>query len=343
MFFPRCNSVVCVFISLANLDLGIETCFYDGMDDYAKVWLQLIFPIYMFLLVYLLIIGSRYSSRIQRLTAQRALPVLATLLLLSYTKILLITCRVLFFFSCIVYLPGKYVKHTWSVDTGIELFGARFSIIFVVCFVLFIILLPFNILLLFARTLSRFRLINYFKPLLDVYCGPYKDKYYFWTGFYLLMRAIFFGLSAFDRRINLTCGIILLGVLLCVQGIGHPFKYKLTNIQESFILLNLLSVYVAAHYSNNKVGAELKIVQFLIISIFIYFTIIITCNCLMSTCGKTIKKKAHWITTLWKSNTVTVKRENIFKSLVTNQTSIDTTNRSYSEFREPLLALETFT
>ena len=65
MFFPKCNSVVCVLISLANLDLGIETCFYDGMDDYAKMWLQLVFPIYLFLISYSLIIGSRYSSRIQ--------------------------------------------------------------------------------------------------------------------------------------------------------------------------------------------------------------------------------------------------------------------------------------
>ena len=32
-----------VFISFVNLDLGIESCFYNGMDGYAKVWLQL-FP-----------------------------------------------------------------------------------------------------------------------------------------------------------------------------------------------------------------------------------------------------------------------------------------------------------
>ena len=62
MFFPKCNSVACVLISLANLDLGIETCFYDGMNNYAKMWLQLAFPIYLFIIAYSLIIGSRYSS-----------------------------------------------------------------------------------------------------------------------------------------------------------------------------------------------------------------------------------------------------------------------------------------
>ena len=27
--------------------LGIQTCFYNGMDDYAKMWLQLAFPFYL--------------------------------------------------------------------------------------------------------------------------------------------------------------------------------------------------------------------------------------------------------------------------------------------------------
>ena len=33
-----------VFISLVNLDLGIKTCFYNGIDSYAKKWLHLFSP-----------------------------------------------------------------------------------------------------------------------------------------------------------------------------------------------------------------------------------------------------------------------------------------------------------
>ena len=87
---------VYTFISLANLDLGIQTCFYNGMDDYTKMWLQLAFPFYIILIATLLIITSRYSDKVQRLTARRALPVLATLFLLSYTKILRTVSSVLF-------------------------------------------------------------------------------------------------------------------------------------------------------------------------------------------------------------------------------------------------------
>ena len=87
------------FISLANLDLGIQICFYNGMDDYAKMWLQLVFPFYLILIATLIIITSRYSITVQRLTARRALPVLATLFLLSYTKILRTVPSVLFSYS----------------------------------------------------------------------------------------------------------------------------------------------------------------------------------------------------------------------------------------------------
>ena len=340
MFFPKCNSVECVLISLANLDLGIETCFYDGMDDYAKMWLQLAFPIYLFLIAHLLITGSRYSSRIQKLTAHRALPVLATLLLLSYTKILLTVCRVLFFYSTIVSLPGNHVKYTWSVDTSIDLFGVKFSILFATCLILFIILLPFNILLLFIRKLSCFKYINKFKPLLDVYCGPYKDKYYYWTGLMLFMRTIFFGLSAFDRWISLSGGTILLGMLLCIQGIVHPFKCKFSNIQESFILLDLLCIYVVANYNNSNADVESHIVKFLIFIVFVYYVIFIIYHYLMSSCGKPIRTKLRWIIILLISYIPKWKKHS--KLLEVNKSSCNVVDDSYNEFQEPLLELDLY-
>ena len=39
-------NILTVFVSWLNLDLGIETCFYDGMDSYAKVLLQLVYNPY---------------------------------------------------------------------------------------------------------------------------------------------------------------------------------------------------------------------------------------------------------------------------------------------------------
>ena len=48
IFLPvRSTNALSVFIAWLNLDFGIETCFYDGMDAYSKIWLQFAFPVYI--------------------------------------------------------------------------------------------------------------------------------------------------------------------------------------------------------------------------------------------------------------------------------------------------------
>ena len=80
------------------------------------VWmtiLQLAFPFYLIFIATLLIITSHYSTTIQRLTVCRALPVLATLFLLSYNKILLTVSIVLFHYS------KDYPPTMWTHYTGV--------------------------------------------------------------------------------------------------------------------------------------------------------------------------------------------------------------------------------
>ena len=55
-FFPSANFVT-VFVSL---ELGIDTCFFDGMDFYWKTWIQLAFSAYILLLVVLVIVLTIY-------------------------------------------------------------------------------------------------------------------------------------------------------------------------------------------------------------------------------------------------------------------------------------------
>ena len=56
-----------VFIAWLNLDFGIETCFYDGMDPYGKTWLQFVFPIYIWAIVGIVILVSHFSQRFANL------------------------------------------------------------------------------------------------------------------------------------------------------------------------------------------------------------------------------------------------------------------------------------
>ena len=151
--------------ALATTHVGIPTCFYNGMDDCAKMWLQLAFPFYLIFIATSLIITSRYSTTVQRLTARRALPVLATLFLLSYTKILHTVSIVLFSYSTITQLPSEQSTIVWSIDANVPLLGVKFITLFIACLIIFLIQVPFTIILLFSRPLLRFHYINKFKPL----------------------------------------------------------------------------------------------------------------------------------------------------------------------------------
>ena len=136
-----------VFISFTNLDLGIETCFYDRMDSYAKMWLQLLFPLYLMMIAVSIIIASRCSSRILRLTYSRSLPVLGTLFLLSYIGILRVVSTVLFSYSTIRHYQSGHKQTVWSIDASTPLLG--FITLFITCLLLFLLLISFNIIVIF--------------------------------------------------------------------------------------------------------------------------------------------------------------------------------------------------
>ena len=286
----------------------------------------------------IVIIGSRYSSKVQRFTACRSLLVLATLFLLSYTKILSTVCHVLFFYSDTTYLPKRQMQLFWSTDSSIQLFAIKFTLLFVTCLILFIILLLFNTVLLFARFFLRFKLISSFKPLIDPYLAPYKDRFIFWFGFQLTMRAVYFSLSSFNNnKISLISGVVAAGALLCIQGIVRPFKSKFKNVQESLVLLNLLLVHIfAGHRDYNDSSNE--IVEYLILMMLLYFSFFLLYISLTTFCGhrmKQIRSMLDVIHNIWKN-----KDKNSFKSakpILSSEVPNPTFN--YKEYREPLVAL----
>ena len=75
-----------IFVSLMNLNLGFPLCFYDGMTTAIKTGLQFIFPVYLWTIVIVFIVLSRYSTRVSNQTAASSVQVLATLIHLSFSN-----------------------------------------------------------------------------------------------------------------------------------------------------------------------------------------------------------------------------------------------------------------
>ena len=284
-----------VFISFVNLDLGIETCFYNGMDSYAKMWLQLFFPSYLIIIAVSIIIASRYSLRILRLTYTRSLPVLATLFLLSYTGVLRVVLTVLFSYSTIIHLPSGNQQLVWSIDASVPLFGLKFTILFITCLVLFLLLIPFNIIL-STRYLLQFKMINRFKPLLDTFQGPYKDKYYYLVAVHITIRSFLFAMYAFQRSLKLILSTMLLMIFSICSGYVRPHKNKLVNIQELLLLLNLTIMYAVSYQTSEKVFSivtnimiSLTFIQLFII--VLYHVLTYTYHCSIVIALQTLKGK----------------------------------------------------
>ena len=143
-----------VFIAWLNLDLGIETCFFHGLDGYWKTWLQFVFPFYIWAIILLIIYVSRCSQAVAWIFGNNSVPVLATLILLSYAKLFRTIVSALTF----TYLefPDGSKTAVWSIDGNIQYLGPKHIplFLFAVCVLLFL-WLSFTVLLLFEQCFQR--------------------------------------------------------------------------------------------------------------------------------------------------------------------------------------------
>ena len=88
-----------------NLDLGIGTCLFDGMDGYTATWLQFVFPVYLWMIILTIILFYRRFHKASSQTGSRECSEgLATLFLLSYTK-LQRTIVTIMSFTTLEYIP----------------------------------------------------------------------------------------------------------------------------------------------------------------------------------------------------------------------------------------------
>ena len=200
LLLPDKHTPLTVFISWLNLDLGIETCFFDGLSAYSKVWLQFVFPVYIWSIAGLIIVLSRYSDRVAKLMGNNSVPVLATLFLLSYAKLLRTIISAL---SLSILTTTDGSKAVWSTDGNIDYLGAKHAPLFVVSVgTLLFLWLPYTVVLFFGQWLYRcnLKVVNSMlikiKPFLDAHYGPMKPHHRYWYGALLLVRAVILLFSA---------------------------------------------------------------------------------------------------------------------------------------------------
>ena len=129
IYFPadmRVN-ILSIFIAWVNLDLGMPTCFYSGLTVYAYAWLDYLFPLYLWGLIAAIAIGSKLSARVGHLFGSNPVAVLATVILMSFTKLLQTTTAALTL-THLHYSNGTS-KRVWSYDGNITYFKGKHAIL----------------------------------------------------------------------------------------------------------------------------------------------------------------------------------------------------------------------
>ena len=249
------STLLSVFIAWLNLDLGIETCFFDGMDAYTKAWLQFVFPVYIWMIAIVIIAFSRYSMLASRLFGNNSVPVLATLVFLSYSKLLraVISSLSVSYFQ---FLDGTKIS-VWERDGNVYYLSGKHIPLFVLALgVLLLLLFPFTLVLTSIQWLNRgthlrvLRWVTKLKPFFDAFTGSLHVKHHYWMGILLLFRCILL-LIIFTYTSNgdsmayvaISFAVIL---ILAVPGLKYRSLF-LISLENSYIM-NLGLLFIVTGY-----------------------------------------------------------------------------------------------
>ena len=257
----KMRNFITVFISWLNLDLGINTCYFPEMDTYIKTWLQLAFPAYVILLVVLVIIISSYSTKFSNFIGKKdPVATLATLILLSYAKLLEICFRSLS--VGILEHPDGSSEMLWLPDATVKYLSGRHIPLFIAAVLILLVGLVYTALLFswqWLLYLPRWRIFKWsrnpkIQTFIETYHKPYTPKHRYWTGLLLIVRVILYLVAATNVSNDPTIALTAINfTVCCIISLKQFFGSRLyrkwpVDVLETFFYLNILSFITSGAY-----------------------------------------------------------------------------------------------
>ena len=270
LFLPYTTpNVLTVFISWLNLDLGIETCFYNGMDSYSKFLLQLAFPTYMFVFIGTIIVLCEVSKKFGTLLGNRnPVDALSTLILLSYSKLIRTIITALQF----TYLnyPDASCDIVWLYDANISYFTLSHIPRFIAAITIIILGAIYTILLLFGqwfprcsnRKIMKWAKNTKYNAFIDAYHAPFTPKHRYWIGlllFAITTHNIVAAMTADSPAPILSAGCIAHGLIMLKLLNTRIYKNRFKDSLETLFLTNIAILSVATFYMRETKKNQLAI------------------------------------------------------------------------------------
>ena len=265
----RYTNAAFVLISFLNLDIGFESCFYDGMTQTHYTALRLTYPFYLLLIIGCIVLFVKMCPKSRLLQSDSFHPIgaIATVMFLSFNNLLQTVSEILA--VAVLDFRGRYQNHSevrWLVDPTIRYaHGTHGLLVFIAWLLLLVILLPLVTVLLLYKPLQKVKYIGKFLqkrwPFFDAFQNPYVKRFRFWIGIQLLLRVaslVTSGISQLTskslngsfRYFSLFLMIMLLATFTGIEAFLRPFRGTLRNAIDIIFLLDLLYVLLSALYYN---------------------------------------------------------------------------------------------
>ena len=255
--------------SILNFDVGTDACYYKGYNTYVKVWIQLEYPVYLFLIVFVIILISRWSPRFAKFIGKRnPVETLATLIFASYAKLLQFIISALSFGHLEYYSdlePSHICRETvWLPDANIGYLEPKHTIMFIVAILVLIAVLLYTLVLFFWQWLLKlpnwkvFAIVrnNKLNSFIETYHVPYNSTHRYWTGLLLLIRMITYIITVSTVSSNSSTAplaiIVMLSSLFFIKTLSvRVYKKWPLDALESALIINTIFMAVVALYAGD--------------------------------------------------------------------------------------------
>ena len=266
-FFPS-RHFLTIFISWINLELGIDTCLFKGMDAYWKTWIELAFPTYLIALVIIIVIVSEKSMRFSILIGKKnPVATLDTLVLLSYVKFLRVIISSYSF--AILDYPDHSRRLVWLPDATVQYFSGKHIPLFITATLVLLVGVAYTSLLLSWQWLLRYQDVKclawirnqHLRLFIVPYHAPYKPKHRYWTGLLLLVRIVVYIISAGTLSMDHTISIAAIGMaalILLMLSTNRPYNKRPIEMIEVISFTNISSLCLATVFlSKGEKGQDI--------------------------------------------------------------------------------------
>ena len=259
----NCPMVLTIFLAWINLDLGVETCFFKGMDAYTKAWLQFVFPLYLWAIMLFMYIMSSWSTFFTKLIRKNSIQVLATLFLLSCTKLLRSIIGALSVGR--LQYPNNVEKDIWLPDASIDYLSSKHVPLFLVGIFFLLLLVPYVLFLLLGQLLTYTvgrcggcrRYIIKLQTFFEAYGGAFKKRTKSWIGVLTVAKIVILAVFASNYQNRGTTNLLAVGVITVVlllvmillQGLYRQWYF---DVLEALMIFNLWCYSLGTAYADDN-------------------------------------------------------------------------------------------